>query len=69
MKSIYSPQLMKINFYLFLSMPFLLISGPFLSDLAVTLMSIFTLIYIIKNKDYKYLKNRYVIFFLAFIFT
>ena len=67
MKSIYSPQLMKINFYLFLSIPFLLISGPFLSDLAVTLMSIFTLIYIIKNKDYKYLKNRYVIF-LAFYF-
>ena len=68
MKSIYPPQLIKINFYLFLSMPFLLISGPFLSDLAVTLMSIFTLIYIIKNKDYKYLKNKYVIFFLAFYF-
>lgn len=66
MKLIYPPLLMKINFYLFLSIPFLLISGPFLSDLAVTIISIFTIINIIKNKDYKYLKNKYTIFFLIF---
>ncbi len=45
----YSPYLMKINFYLFLSIPFLLISGPFLSDLSITIISIFTLVHIIRN--------------------
>ena len=62
----YSPYLMKINFYLFLSIPFLLISGPFLSDLSITIISIFTLVHIIRNKDFKYFKNKYVIFFLFF---
>lgn len=58
--------LQKVINYLFLLMPFFLITGPFLSDLALTIISLFTLIYIIKKKDYKYLKNKFFIFFLFF---
>ena len=60
--------ILKISSYLFLLIPIFLITGPFLSDLSLTLVSIFILIHIIINKDYKFFKNRYVLFFLIFYF-
>ncbi len=60
--------LVKLSSYLFLLIPIFLITGPFLSDLSLTLVSIFILIHLVNNKDYKYLNNRYVYFFLIFYF-
>ena len=56
----------KLMAYLLISLPFLLITGPFLSDLAVVLICI---LYLFNNflKEIKsYLKNYFVIIFLFF---
>jgi O-antigen ligase len=47
-----------------LFLPFFLVSGPFLSDLTVSIYAIGFLIYIIKNKYFKYLNNIYFYYFL-----
>ena len=47
-------------------LPIFLISGPFLSDLSVVLVSIFFLINVYLNKDYHFFKNKFFIFFLIF---
>ena len=52
--------------YLIILMPVFLISGPFLSDLAVALISILFIINSIKNKLFKYYKIIYFKFFLLF---
>ncbi len=51
---------------LFSLIPFFLITGPFLSDLSVTLISLIFLIYCIKEKNFSYFKNKYFYFFLIF---
>lgn len=56
----------KVPTYLFVFLPFFLITGPFLSDLALTFISLIFLIYCISKKDFSYLKNRYFYFFLIF---
>ena len=61
----------KIIFYnfpsiLFSLIPFFLITGPFLSDLSVSLISLLFFIYCIKEKSFSYFNNRY--FYLFFIF-
>jgi O-antigen ligase len=53
---------------LFVLIPFFLITGPFLSDLAISLISILFLIYCIGCKNFSYFKNKYFIFFLFFWF-
>ena len=47
-------------------LPIFLVSGPFLSDLSVVLVSIFFLINVYLNKDYHFFKNKFFIFFLIF---
>ena len=51
---------------LFSLLPFFLISGPFLSDLSISLISILFLIYCVRNKNFSYFKNKYFYFFLIF---
>ena len=51
---------------LFSLLPFFLITGPFLSDLSVSLISLLFLIYCIKKKNFSYFKNKYFYFFLFF---
>ena len=51
---------------LFSLIPFFLITGPFLSDLSVSLISILFLIYCVKSNDFSYFKNKYFYFFLIF---
>ena len=51
---------------LFSLIPFFLITGSFLSDLSVTLISLIFLIYCIKEKNFSYFKNKYFYFFLIF---
>ena len=51
---------------LFSLIPFFLITGAFLSDLSVSLISILFLVYCLLNKNFSYFKNRYFYFFLIF---
>ena len=51
--------------FLFCLIPFALITGPFLPDLIVTLVSIVVFYEIIKNKEYHYFKN-YLFYFIFF---
>ncbi len=51
---------------LFSFIPFFLITGPFLSDLAVSLISILFITYCIKNNNFTYFKNKYFYIFLLF---
>jgi len=52
--------------FLFSLIPFFLITGPFLSDLSVSLISLLFLIYCLKEKKFSYFKNKYFYFFLIF---
>lgn len=63
----------KLIFYdfpviLFCLIPLFLITGPFLSDLSLSLISLIFLIYCSKKKDFSYFRNRYFYFFLIFWF-
>ncbi len=52
--------------FLFSSLPFFLITGPFLSDLSISLISLLFLIYCIKKQNFSYFRNKYFYFFLVF---
>jgi O-antigen ligase len=56
----------KIPVILFSLIPFFLITGPFLSDFAVSLISILFLIYCYKNKNFSFFQHKYFYFFLFF---
>ena len=58
--------MLTISSYLFLSIPLLLITGPFLSDLALSLVVIFFLIEVFRYKKFEYFQNKF--FYLFFIF-
>ena len=51
---------------LFTLLPFFLITGPFLSDLSVSLICILFLLYCVREKNFSYFKNKYFYFFLFF---
>ena len=51
---------------LFSLIPFFLITGPFLSDLSISLISLIFLIYCLKKKNFSYFKNKYFYIFLVF---
>ena len=51
---------------LFSLLPFFLISGPFLSDLSISLIGLLFLLYCLKKKNFTYFKNKYFYFFLLF---
>jgi len=58
--------LYKIPVLLFSLIPLFLITGPFLSDLSISLIGLLFLIYCLKKKDFSYFKNKYFYFFLIF---
>lgn len=58
----------KIPVFLFILLPLFLITGPFLSDLAISIIVIIFLIYCFKNKDLSHFQNKYFYFFLFFCF-
>ena len=67
----FTSRIEKIIFYyfptvLFSLIPFFLVTGPFLSDLAVSLISILFLIYCIKEKNFSFFRNKYFYFFMSF---
>ena len=57
-----------LNFpiYLFVLIPLFLITGPFLSDLAISTIAILFLIYCFKNRNFSYFNNRYFYIFIFF---
>ena len=68
--------LVNFNKYLFIFLsinicliPVFLITGPFLSDLSLSLCSILYLFYILLNKKFNVFKNYFFIFFLIFYLT
>ena len=61
----------KLIFYniptiLFSFIPFFLITGPLLSDISVSFISLLFLIYCVKKKNFLYFLNKYFYFFLIF---
>ncbi len=54
--------------YLFILIPFFLITGPFLSDLALSIIALIEIYFVIKFKRFEIFKNFYVKFFLIFWF-
>ena len=52
--------------FLFSLLPFFLITGPFLSDLSVSLIGLIFLIYCFKEKKFNYFHNNFFYFFLFF---
>ncbi len=52
--------------FLFCLLPFFLITGPFLSDLSASSISLLFLTYCFKKKNFSYFKNKYFYFFLFF---
>ena len=58
----------RIPVTLFSLIPFFLITGPFLSDLSVSLISLLFLFYCVKRKNFSYFNNNYFYFFLIFWF-
>ncbi len=52
--------------FLFSLIPFFLITGPFLSDLTISLISLLFLIYCFKKKNFAYFKNKFFYIFLIF---
>jgi len=55
-----------IPVFLFSFLPIFLVTGPFLSDLSISLISIIFLFYCIKKKNFSFFKNKYFYFFLLF---
>ena len=51
---------------LFCLIPFFLITGPFLSDLSVSLIGLLYAVHCIKKKNFSYFNNKYFYFFLIF---
>ena len=56
----------RIPVTLFSLIPFFLITGPFLSDLSVSIISILFLIYCLKRNNFSYFNHKYFYFFLIF---
>ena len=56
----------RIISYLLVLIPIFLITGPFLSDLCATIISLITIFHIIKNKDYIIFNNIFVKLFFLF---
>ena len=58
---------LRIFYYPLALLPFLLITGPFLSDLVITLAGVTFFIISMKNKDYKFFNNFFFIYYISFL--
>ena len=59
-------KLEKLSFSLILLIPIALVTGPAIPDLIITFVSIFFIYHIIKNKEYNFIKEKWVLF--SFVF-
>ena len=58
--------LIKTSSILFIFLPVSLISGPFISDLSISLIALFFLFYCYKEKNFSFFKNNFFYFLLLF---
>lgn len=65
-KKLTQKNLINIVLYLFVPLPLFLVTGPFLSDLSITLICLFFIYYCIINKKFHLFKNKYFYFFFIF---
>ena len=56
----------KASSLLVYSLPILMVTGPFLSDLSIVLTGFFFLIILFKRKQFSFLKNKYSTIFFCF---
>jgi O-antigen ligase len=56
----------KVSYFLVILLPFFLITGSFLPDLAISLVALCFIIYSIKYREYQYYKGLFFRFFLIF---
>ena len=56
----------KTSIYLVILLPFLLITGPFLPDLSISLIGIITIYLIFNKKNYTFYQNKFFILFIIF---
>ena len=63
-----SKNFFNLFFYLFCLLPFLLISGPFLPDLIISLSSLYCLVYFFYIKDFSKKSINLSLFLLLFLF-
>ena len=54
------------QFFLFCLIPLLLVTGPFLSDLSITLIGIIFIICIINTNNFQYIKSKFSIYFFIY---
>jgi len=59
-------KLESLSFFLILSIPIALVTGPAIPDLIITFVSIFFIIHVVKNKKYSFIKEKWILF--GFIF-
>ncbi len=59
---------LNIASFFIISMPFLLVTGPFFSDLGIVIVDIIFIYFLLKNKDFSILKNSLFITLLIFNF-
>ncbi len=58
--------LTSISRYLFYLLPIFLITGPFLSDLSITLISLIFIYFFFKNRDTQVINKEFILFFIIF---
>jgi hypothetical protein len=54
--------------YFFIFFPLLVVTGPFLPDLFISLFSLFFTVILLLNNNTKIFKNNYFLFFIIFYF-
>ena len=67
-KFIFNPSLNNISIFLLLSFPICLVLGPLLAEISMNIINIFFLFGVFKEKKFKFLNDKFFIFFLLFYF-
>ena len=65
-RSVLDDKLINISSYLVFFIPFFLLTGPFMPDLALSVVSLIFIYLSIKYKEYKYFKNMFFYIFISF---
>ena len=61
-----SKVLISISSWIVYLLPLTLLTGPFLSDLSIVIVNIIFIYFVVKGKEWKYLKNKFTYFFSIF---
>ena len=67
-KFIFNPSLNNISIFLLLSFPACLVLGPLIAEISMNIINIFFLFKVFKEKNFRFLKNKFFIFCIIFYF-